>query len=140
MLFRVIEHYHLPEEEIIISIEPKNECLLCLQINTDDDKLTPVDLKTQQMYLKMCSCGGWFHITCLHNWYAVSNSCPICRVCMKKHDHANNFGLTLIVFFVHFCNMFWFLFTWGVIGILGSYNVYTTYVYQSGNEDVEEVL
>jgi hypothetical protein len=127
MLFRVVEHYNLPQGEII-SIESKNECLLCLQINTDADKLVPVDLKTQQMYLKMCNCGGWFHITCLHEWYQVSNSCPICRVCMKKHDRANNFGLMLLVFLVHSCNIFWFFFVWGAVGILGSYNVYLTYV------------
>ena len=47
MLFRVVEHYDLPQEEIIF-IEWKNECLLCLELNTDD-KLTPVDLKTQQV-------------------------------------------------------------------------------------------
>lgn len=125
MLFRVVEHYDLPEKEII-SIEQENECLLCLQINTDADKLAPVDLKTQQLYLKMCNCGGWFHITCLHQWYQVSNSCPICRVRIKKHDHEKNAGLMFLVFFVHFCNIFWFFFVWGAIGILVSYNIYLT--------------
>ena len=63
MLFRVVEHYNdLPEEEIIY-IEPKNECLLCLEINTDD-KCVPVDLKTQQVYLKVCNCGGWEIVGC----------------------------------------------------------------------------
>jgi len=127
MLFRVVEHYDFHEQEII-NIEPKNECLLCLEINTDD-KLVPVDLKTQHVYLKMCNCGGWFHITCLHEWYDVSNSCPICRVYMKKrHEYdVNHFVWTFIVFFVHFCNMFWFFFVWGVVGVLGTYNVYLTY-------------
>ena len=127
MLFRVVEHYDLLDEEII-SIEPENECLLCLQINTDADKMALVDLKTQQLYLKMCNCGGSFHITCLHQWYQVSNSCPICRVRIKKHDHENNVGLMFLVFFVHFCNIFWFFFVWGAFGILVSYNIYLTYV------------
>lgn len=130
MLFRVVEHYNLHEDEII-SIQSKNECLLCLEINTDD-KLTPVDLKTQQVYLKMCDCGGWFHITCLREWYEVSNSCPICRVYMKKrydYDYdVKHFVWALVVFFVHFCNMFWFFFVWGLVGVLGTYNVYLTYV------------
>jgi len=133
MLFRVIEHYDdLPEQAEIIYIEPTNECLLCLEMNTDD-KLVPVNLKTQQVYLKVCNCGGWFHITCLHEWYDVSNSCPICRVYMKKrydyeYDYAvSHFVWTLVVFFVHFCNIFWFFFVWGVVGVLGSYNVYMTY-------------
>jgi hypothetical protein len=127
MLFRVIEHYNFHEEEIV-NIEQKNECLLCLEINTDY-KLTPVDLKTQQVYLKVCNCGGWFHITCLHEWYDVSNSCPICRVGMKKrHEYdVNHFVWTFVVFFVNFCNIFWFFFVWGVVGVLGSYNVYLTY-------------
>jgi hypothetical protein len=127
MLFRVIEHYDFHQEEIIL-IKPNNECLLCLDINTDD-KLMPVNLKTQQVYLKMCNCGGWFHITCLRKWYDVSNSCPICRIYMKQRDeyHVKHFGLTYIVFFLHFCNMFWFLFLWSLVGILGSYNVYLTY-------------
>jgi len=127
MLFRVIEHYHFHEQEIIY-IEPKNECLLCLEINTDD-KLAPVDLKTQHVYLKMCNCGGWFHITCLGEWYDVSNSCPICRVYMKKrHEYdVNHFVWISVVFLVRFCNVFWFFFVWGVVGVLGSYNVYMTY-------------
>jgi len=131
MLFRVIEHYDdLPQPEEIISIESKNECLLCLEMNTDD-KLVPVDLKTQHVYLKVCNCGGWFHITCLHQWYDVSNSCPICRIYMKKrydYDYdVKHFVWTIVVFFVHFCNIFWFFFVWGVVGVLGSYNVYMTY-------------
>ena len=131
MLFRVIEHYDdLPQEEIIYIESPKNECLLCLEINTDD-KLVPVDLKTQQVYLKMCNCGGWFHITCLQEWYDVSKSCPICRVYMKKrydYDYdVKHFVWAFVVFFVHFCNMFWFFFVWGLVGVLGSYNVYLSY-------------
>jgi len=127
MLFRVVEHYNFPQEDIIY-IEPTNECLLCLEMNTDD-KLTPVNLKTQQVYLKVCNCGGWFHITCLHEWYDVTNSCPICRICMKKrHDYdLKHFVWILVVFFVRFCNIFWFFFIWGVVGVLGSYNVYLTY-------------
>jgi hypothetical protein len=129
MLFRVIEHYDFHQEEIIF-IEPNNECLLCLEKINTDDKLMPVDLKTQEVYLKMCNCGGSFHITCLHKWYDVSNSCPICRLYMKKsYDYdVNHFVWTLVVFFVHFCNIFWFLFVWGAVGVLGSYNVYLTYV------------
>jgi hypothetical protein len=131
MLFRVIEHYdNFPQAEIIYIESPKNECLLCLEMNTDD-KLVPVDLKTQQVYLKVCNCGGWFHITCLHEWYDVSNSCPICRVYMKKrydYDYdVKHFVWAVVVFFVHFCNIFWFFFVWGLVGVLGSYNVYLTY-------------
>ena len=133
MLFRVVEHYDFTEKEQDITyIEPKNECLLCLEINTDD-KLTPVDLRTQQVYLKVCKCGGWFHITCLHEWYDVSKSCPICRVCMKKcydydYDYqVSNFLWLSVVFLVRFCNIFWFCVVWGLVGVLGSYNVYLTY-------------
>jgi hypothetical protein len=127
MLFRVIEHYNFHEPDIIF-IEPKNECLLCLEINTDD-KLLPVDLKTQQVYLKICNCGGWFHITCLHEWYDVSNSCPICRRCMKKRDEydVNHCVWISVIFLVRFCNMFWFFFVWGLVGVLGTYNVYMSY-------------
>jgi hypothetical protein len=131
MLFRVVEHYDdLPEQEEIIYNESKNECLLCLEMNTYD-KLVPVDLKTQQVYLKKCNCGGWFHITCLQEWYDVSKSCPICRVYMKKrydYDYdVKHFMWAFVVFFVHFCNIFWFFLVWGVVGVLGSYNVYLTY-------------
>lgn len=134
MLFRVIEHYDFhQEEEQILLIESNNECLLCLEINTDD-KLTPVNLKTQQVYLKMCNCGGWFHITCLREWYVVSNSCPICRRYMEKcydYDYeydVKHFLWIIVVFIVRFCNIFWFLFVWGAVGILGTYNIYMTYV------------
>jgi hypothetical protein len=134
MLFRVVEHYDFHEQEEEKEkekeMETKNECLLCLEINTDD-KLTPVDLRTQQVYLKVCKCGGWFHITCLHEWYDVSKSCPICRVGMKKcydYDYqVSHFLWISVVFLVRFCNIFWFFFVWGVVGVLGSYNVYLTY-------------
>jgi hypothetical protein len=132
MLFRVVEHYDFTqEEEKEELIEQKNECLLCLDINTDD-KLMPVDLKTQQVYLKACNCGGWFHITCLCDWYQVSNSCPICRRYMKKrydYDYdVKHFVWIIVVGLVRFCNIFWFLFVWGAVGVLGSYNIYLTYV------------
>ena len=102
MLFKIVEH--IDTYERTISIQPINECLICFEINTPD-KLTPIDLKTQQMYLKMCNCGGWFHITCLCQWYEASNSCPICRVDMKKREtilskcffYANNIGWNILI-------------------------------------------
>jgi hypothetical protein len=48
----------------------------------------------------------------------------------KRYDYdydVKHFVWALVVFFVHFCNMFWFFLVWGVVGVLGSYNVYLTY-------------
>jgi hypothetical protein len=48
---------------------------------------------------------------------------------MKKRDeyNVNYFVWTFVVFLVNFCNIFWFFFVWGLVGVLGSYNVYLTY-------------
>jgi hypothetical protein len=135
MLFKIVEH--IDTYERTISIQPKNECLICFEINTPD-KLTPIDLKTQQMYLKMCNCGGWFHITCLCQWYEASNSCPICRVDMKKREtilskcffYANNIGWTIVIGLVKFCNILWVLFIWFSLGIMCSYNIYLSHTQQ----------
>lgn len=112
MLFRVIDHYDdLPKHD---SPEP-NECLICLEINTHDN-LMPIDLKTQQIYLKKCDCGGWIHLRCLCEWQEISNSCPICRLYMNKPvsmiSHASFYVAKLlgacILVCIRICCAFWF--------------------------------
>jgi hypothetical protein len=113
MLFRVIEHYEDFSE--YKSSEP-NECLICLEINTHDN-LTPIDLKMQQMYLKMCNCGGWVHVSCLSEWQKISSSCPICRLYMDKpvsmistaSFHVIKICGTFLLVFIRLCYVFWFV-------------------------------
>lgn len=113
MLFRVIDHY-----EDLSEYEPPepNECLICLEINTYDN-LIPINLKTQQLYLKQCDCGGWVHLHCLYEWHTISNSCPICRLYMNKpgsmiYDasfYVVNFFCAFIIVFIRLCCVFWFI-------------------------------
>ena len=113
MLFRVIDHY-----EDFSEYEPPepNECLICLEINADNN-VTPIDLKMQQMYLKRCNCGGWVHLSCLYEWHKISNSCPICRSYMDKpvsmistaSFYVINFFGAFILVFIRLCCVFWFL-------------------------------
>ena len=65
------------------------ECFVCLQDFSLDNKLTPIRLIHQTLYIKSCMCDGWIHYSCLENWYNANDSCPICRVrvkLVKKND------------------------------------------------------
>lgn len=48
------------------------ECLICFEPITEDQPISR-------------TCCSIFHTQCLHQWYIVSLSCPICR---KKVDQA----------------------------------------------------
>jgi len=76
MIFRVIEHY----DDDIYSDYKIEECFICYDIKNE----TPINLEKQIYYLKLCSCNGWIHKTCLDNWFLKKNSCPVCRTNMTK--------------------------------------------------------
>ena len=126
MYFTLVDHYEdFPEND-----PPElNECLICLEINTYDN-LKPIDLKIQKMYLKKCDCGGSIHIRCLCEWYETSNSCPICRLYMKKSEsiitifsfNVANFCGTCVLLVFRLCFIFWLLFAMSC-----SYHIYKSY-------------
>jgi hypothetical protein len=126
MYFTVTEHYvDFPEDD-----PPElNECLICLEIYAPDN-VKPIDLKTQQIYLKKCECGGWIHIRCLCEWHDVSNSCPICRLHMTKYGsmisifslNFVNYASKCIFGFIRICCIFWFL-----SALSCSYHIYKSY-------------
>jgi hypothetical protein len=114
MYFTVTEHYvDFPEDD-----PPElNECLICLEIYAPDN-VKPIDLKTQQIYLKKCE------------WHDVSNSCPICRLHMTKYGsmisifslNFVNYASKCIFGFIRICCIFWFL-----SALSCSYHIYKSY-------------
>ena len=126
MYFTLVDHYADFTED---DPSEQNECLICLEINTNDN-LKPIDLKTQQIYLKKCDCGGFVHQQCLCEWYEISNSCPICRSYTTKYGSIISiFSLNFVNFcgkcvlgFIRICFIFWFLFA-----ISCSYHIYKSY-------------
>lgn len=133
---RVIDHYeYLPNKKIqdIVDIS-HNECFICLEVYTDD-KITPIDWKTQNKYLKLCECGGYLHLCCINKWYNVANSCPICRKFMTIPDSneyiffldLNNFNISKIFIIIIYCFQIWNIFVWVVIATLCSYHIYSSY-------------
>jgi hypothetical protein len=133
---RVIDHYeYLPNKKIqdIVDIS-HNECFICLEIYTDD-KITPIDWKTQNKYLKLCECGGYLHLCCINKWYNVANSCPICRKFMTIPDSneyiffldLNNFNISKIFIIIIYCFQIWNIFVWVVIATLCSYHIYSRF-------------
>ena len=132
---RVIDHYeYLPDKIPEIVHTPSNECLICLEIYTDD-KDVPIDWKTQKIYLKVCGCGGWLHICCASKWYSVANTCPICRQFMTISDSKgfsffldmNNSNISKILMFIIYCFQIWNIFLWSIIATLCSYHIYSRY-------------
>ena len=132
---RVIDHYeYLPDKIPEIVHIQSNECLICLEIYTDN-KDAPIDWKTQKIYLKLCGCGGWLHICCVSRWYSVANTCPICRQFMTIPDSKgfaffldmNNCNISKIFMFIIYCFQIWNIFLWSIMATLCSYHIYSRY-------------
>jgi hypothetical protein len=66
----------------------KNECLICLEINGNDDNIC-IRIENH-FYIKECLCDGWVHEYCLNIWYIKNNKCPICLCNMIKDDLDDN--------------------------------------------------
>lgn len=90
MLYRLVEHYDtnydyiydcsastIIEKNNIENAEHK-ECFVCLDTNIIQE--TPIQLKNQILYLKICLCDGYIHNSCLKKWCNVKSTCPICRI------------------------------------------------------------
>ena len=138
MLYRVIEHYEDLPDEIPTTIQ-MNDCLICLEYKTHDN-ITPIDWKTQTVYLKTCDCGGWMHADCLNQWYDASSRCPICRYFIMKQEtmtsnavfYANTYGKTGAMYFMYLCNVLWVIMGWGVLGMICIRQVYLVYLQHDG--------
>jgi hypothetical protein len=76
MLFRVTEHY----DDLIHEIDNENTeyCFICHEIDSENE-IKPLNLKTQNFYIKRCECNGLIHKNCLDIWCSINKNCPICR-------------------------------------------------------------
>ena len=54
-------------------------CAICLE-NTDNSS-----------YNALC-CKGKFHFECLHQWFKIKNTCPLCR---KEYSHMEHYNSDL---------------------------------------------
>lgn len=84
--------------------EQKEEpcCFICFEVQKKDEY--PIELKHQDLCIKMCNCNGFIHLSCLELWYRTcinkninTTKCPICRTEMKnkvlKNENENeNYG------------------------------------------------
>ena len=61
----------------INSNNSENECLICLEVNNNNEKT--IKLNDLSSCEKLCECNGWFHKSCLDNWFIIKFTCPICR-------------------------------------------------------------
>ena len=64
-------------------IKEQNECFICFEIKYENE-LEPIQLKTQEYYIKKCNCNGYIHKKCLDKWCNTNNKCPICRKIIYK--------------------------------------------------------
>ena len=56
----------------------ENECLICLEVNNNNNEKT-INLNDLASCEKLCECNGWFHKSCLDTWFIIKFACPICR-------------------------------------------------------------
>lgn len=91
MIFKTIQHYDTHEIHVLIENEEDktmNMCFICYNIEIDDElKAAKLDIVLQENYIKTCTCNGWIHKKCLHEWYNISKKCPICRENIEKKKH-----------------------------------------------------
>ena len=53
-------------------------CFVCYEKSISNEK-KPLKLKTQEYYIKSCTCDGLIHKNCLDKWYTFTQKCPICK-------------------------------------------------------------
>jgi hypothetical protein len=83
MIFQTFDPYY--NDEIIIY--ENKMCFICYEIETEKGEKI-INLNSQELYIRICSCKGLVHNKCLDKWYEKSNKCPICRITLnKKKDY-----------------------------------------------------
>lgn len=100
MYFRVIDHYYNDNNENNNKVE---ECFICYEIKCANG-FTSIKLNSNLYYTKTCTCDGFIHKSCLDNWYAFSNSCPICRTKLPEISiiaYASNLDAFTIYIYLH---------------------------------------
>ena len=87
-MFRTFDPYYDNDQKVTIqpieTIE-QEECFICYEIKLED-KIDPIRLKIQLLYLKNCECDGTIHKKCLDIWFNLNKNCPICRNLITKND------------------------------------------------------
>ncbi len=111
----VIEHYEYFHDKVEEVAEINtNECFICLELHTNNND-TPINWKTQRIYIRLCECGGWVHVQCVNKWYVGNNKCPICRKYMYVFDskwfsfvaYINNNNIFNMYLCICFCLRVW---------------------------------
>jgi hypothetical protein len=80
----------------INSNNSENECLICLEVNNNNNEKT-IKLNDLASCEKLCECNGWFHKSCLDTWFIIKFTCPICRNSIGSFNpqyQVNNFNNT----------------------------------------------
>ena len=74
----------------------ENECLICLEVNNNNNEKT-IKLNDLASCEKLCECNGWFHKSCFDTWFIIKFTCPICRNSIDSFNpqhQVNNFTNT----------------------------------------------
>jgi len=124
MLFRLVDHYRDDDFIKNVSTNQKNictdECFVCLSVELYDE-LSPIKLRGDDAYLRVCCCDGFIHRKCLDDWYAVSSKCPVCRLYMEKKIHPPRIAVICINIVTVLCRMLWLvgwvLYAWTAVNI-----------------------
>ena len=87
-MFRTFDPYYDYDQKVAIEPikkEEQEECFICYEFKLDN-KIEPIRLKMQILYLKNCECDGSIHSKCLDIWFNLYKTCPICRNLIVKNE------------------------------------------------------
>ena len=80
-----------------------NECIICFE-NIKKNEL-PIQLNEQEIYLKLCNCNPYIHISCLKIWVNLNYDCPICRNKIFENKlYEFTYGFYIIYYTISFYN------------------------------------
>jgi hypothetical protein len=114
MFFCTYEHYDDTQPNYYDNNNNDNnnevsECFICFDIKISNET-TPIKLKKQTIYFKTCSCDCFVHNICLQQWFEKNNTCPICRIIVRKKNTiffiVNDYILNRIYTYIYIINLF----------------------------------
>lgn len=112
--------YSVYDEQDNVYKHTENECLICL--NTKDNEIL---IEFKELYKNYdCNCNGFYHKSCLLEWFKKSFSCPICRKSIiNEYSYLSNCLFNTCKFVTTYCFQYGLIFVSIHLFLLITYDI-----------------